>query len=171
MRPLLVVPVLLLALAPLASGATGGGNGLGVQVGDAYSVGMWDIWRVYVTQAGTLTANLSWVASPGGADYDLTLWKPGADLDGVLAQSEMLQASWNRSVTHPERLSYPVAPDAKAYVVTVEAASAKLETYRLAVEGGRLVRTCHTLSPPATCLWSAQGVKCLDPDLCVLRRG
>lgn len=158
MRPLLAVPILLLALAPVVPAETGGGNGLGVEA-RPYSVGMWDIWRVDVTQAGTLTADLTWVTSPGGADYDLTLWSPGADLDGVLSQSEMLQTSWNRSTTHFEHLSHPVTPNVKRYVVTVEAASAKLETYYLNVEGGDLIRTCHSLSPPATCLWAAQGVK------------
>lgn len=158
MRPLLVLPLFLLALAPVVPAETGGGNGLGVEAGP-YSAGVWDIWRVYVDSAGTLSASLTWVASPGGADYDLTLWKPGADLDGVLAQNEMLKTSWTRSHAPGEALSHAVTPHAQAYVVTVEAASAKLETYSLSVTGGDLVRTCHSLSPPATCLWSAQGVK------------
>ena len=155
-----VVPVLLLALAaaPVAPAETGGGNGLGVVAGP-YAVGAGDIWRVYVDAPGTLSASLTWVASPGGADYDLTLWKPGADLDGILAQSEMLKASWTRSSTPGEALSHPVTPHAQAYVVTVDAASAKLETYYLTVTGGDLVRTCHVYSPPATCLWATQSVR------------
>lgn len=162
MRPLLIVPVLLLLLAPAVTAGTGGGNGVGAQAGD-YSAGMWDIWRVYVTTPGTLSASLSWVASPGGSDYDLTLWAPGADQDNLLAQSEMLKASWTRSATNrQESLSHAVAPNAKAYVVTVEAVSAKLETYTLTVTGGQLVRVCHNASPPFTCLWAAQGVKDLS---------
>lgn len=162
MRPLLFVPVLLLFLAPAGMAATGGGNGVGAQAGDV-SAGAWDIWRVYVTTPGTLSASLSWVASPGGSDYDLTLWKPGADLDNVLAQNEMLKTSWTRSTTtRSEALAYAVAPDPKAYVVTVEAVSAKLETYTLTVTGGQLVRVCHHASPPFTCLWAAQGVKDLS---------
>lgn len=156
MRPFPLLVLILMAVAPAALATTGGGNGLGAEVGP-YSAGMWDMWRVYVETAGTLSANLTWVSSPGGADYDLTLWAPGADLDGVLAQNEMLKTSWTRSNAPGESLAFPVAPNAKAYVVTVEAASAKLETYYLTVTGGRLVRVCNSFSPPFTCLWSAPG--------------
>lgn len=161
MRTLRLVPFLLLALAPVAPAETGGGNGLGAEVGP-YAAGAWDVWRVYVDAPGTLAASLTWVASPGGADYDLTLWTPGADLDGRLAQSEMLKTSWTRSRTPGEALSHPVTLHAQGYVVTVESASAKLETYYLTVTGGDLVRTCHNVSQytfGATCLWTAQGVK------------
>lgn len=156
MRPALVIlAILALALLPqaLAGGCNPqcGGNGAGVEV-LGYSTGTWDIWRVNVTTAGTLSASLTWVSSPGGADYDMTLWKPGADLDGVLAQNEILATSWRIRNTPGESFSFPVTPNppTQRYVITVEPIMAKLETYKLDVTGGKLIPTCHPTTSQAT---------------------
>lgn len=173
MRTLRVAAALLMLLVAASPAVADrhGGNGVGAQAGP-YSAGTMDVWRVYVGGPGTLAAALTWVASPIGADYDLTLWRPGADLDGVLSQGEMLAASWTRSRAPGESLSHSVAPDPRAYVLTVEAVSAELETYYLDATGGEVVRTCHRASEPtrgATCLWTAHAVKCLSREACPVR--
>ena len=159
-RVVRLAPALLLVLvaAPTVLAANGG-NAVGATAG-RFTVGVGDIWHVYVPAAATLHATLTWVDSPGGADYDMTLWSPGADQDGVLAQSEMLASSWTRANEPGESFSYAAAPAGPPYVLTVEAASAKLETYYLDVTGASaLVHTCHPYSPPGTCLWGYSGVK------------
>lgn len=147
MRPLpLVLVLILLAPGALASVCFAGGecrgNGAGVEV-LGVSTGTWDIIRVNVTTAGTLSATLTWTSSPNGADYDMTLWKPGADLDGVLSQDEILKIAWTPSNTPGESLQHPVAPHPLRYVLTIEPVTAKLETYTAQVSGGKAIGTCH----------------------------
>lgn len=150
------------AFAGQCSGGTCGGNGAGAEVA-GYSTGTWDIWRVNVPIAATLTSSITWVSSPGGADYDMTLWVPGADLDGRLLASEIIATSWTRSMSPGESISRSLAanPPGIRYVITVEPVMAKLETYTITASGGTLIGTCHPTASQATlgalCLPGATG--------------
>lgn len=150
------------ALAGQCRSGQCGGNGAGVEVA-GFTTGTWDIWRVQVNAAGTLASSLTWVSSPGGADYDMTLWKPGADLDGILSSSEILKTSWTKATTPGEAITFPVTPNppGQRYVLTVEPVTAKLETYTINATGGTLIGTCHgaayQASAGALCMPAATG--------------
>lgn len=137
-RVLLALLVAALALAPLAAGTTATGSTYGVNGGYAYA-GVWIVYE-FDKVGGTSPAvfDLTWEKSLfPGADYDLRLYRPGSLDDGVLRNSELLNASETRSFATRHESLARVLPEGK-YVVAVVPFQTQGERFTLSAEPGWL---------------------------------
>lgn len=108
-------------LAPLAGANTMSGQGYGVG-GSVDSAGVWEIYHVNVQGVPVVgNATLSWTRAGALSDqFDLTVWKPGADEDGRLSPDEILATSWGFTQQPQRSIAFVLPPAAKDYVFTVE---------------------------------------------------
>lgn len=113
--------VLVAAALPLVHANTMTGQGFAVG-GPMDSAGIWKLYHVNVQGSPVVgSATLTWTRTALTADqFDMTLWKPGADDDGQLTPDEILATSWGYTPTPERSLSFTLPPAAEDYVFTVE---------------------------------------------------
>lgn len=136
-RALPLAALALLAAAPLALADTEAGRGVGAAV-FGQSAGLWHRVDVHVPGTGpqAVALALSWGTLPP-ADFDLTLWTPGAFDDGRLRQDEALATAWTWSTRGPESLSVTL-PGGTVYPLTVEPIHSAGNAWRLESTGAGL---------------------------------